>query len=198
MRGWAVALVLALGTGTVTASSGPDVPAAPTGEPAGTSTPGFRLRDPLRGSVEVVRGFRKPPNRYGPGHRGVDLRASTGEAVLAAAAGTVEHAGFVVDRHVIAIGHGNGMSTTYEPVLPEVTAGQPVERGEIIGSVTRGHPECAAKKPHTCLHWGLRDHDTYLDPLLRLATGDVRLLPWRGPERVHRSSSVSRLGQFPP
>lgn len=149
----------------------------------------------MRGSVEVVRDFRSPPNRYGPGHRGVDLRASPGEAVLAAASGTVEYAGFVVDRHVIAIGHGNGLSTTYEPVLPEVTTGQSVERGEIIGAVTRGHPECAAKTPRTCLHWGLREHETYLDPLLRLATGHVRLLPWPRPTGPpgHRRGRHPRL-----
>ncbi|MGJ7906226.1 peptidoglycan DD-metalloendopeptidase family protein [Actinopolyspora sp. H202] len=190
MRGWVVALVLALGTGPVTASSSPGTPGESSGAPTenpGTNTPDLRLREPLRDSVKVVRNFRRPPNRYGPGHRGVDLRASSGEVVLAAASGTVEYAGFVVDRHVIAIGHGNGLSTTYEPVLPEVTAGQPVERGEIIGSVSGGHSECAAKTPHTCLHWGLREHDTYLDPLLRLATGDVRLLPWTAPQRGHRA-----------
>ncbi|ASU78134.1 M23 family peptidase [Actinopolyspora erythraea] len=180
MRGWAVALLLTLVTGAVAASghAGPPPERSGSSSPS-RSSPREPLRNPLRGPVEVLRDFRKPRDRYGPGHRGVDLLTRPRREVLAAAAGTVGHAGFVVDRHVVAINHGDGLSTTYEPVLPEVAAGQRVDRGEVIGHVTAGHPECPTKPPNTCLHWGLRDHDAYLDPLVQLRTGGVRLLPWR-------------------
>ncbi|WP_092600541.1 murein hydrolase activator EnvC family protein [Actinopolyspora xinjiangensis] len=182
MRGWAVALLLTLGTGAVAASGHGGPPSEPTNPSSPRGSPRGPLRDPLRGPAEVLRDFRKPRDRYAPGHRGVDLLAHPRQEVLAAAAGTVGHAGFVVDRHVIAVNHGDGLSTTYEPVLPEVAAGQRVARGEVIGHVTGGHPECPAKPPNTCLHWGVRDHDAYLDPLGALPTGGVRLLPWRASE----------------
>ncbi len=41
----------------------------------------------------VARSFVAPVSAYGPGHRGIDLRADPGEPVVAVAAGVVERAG---------------------------------------------------------------------------------------------------------
>jgi murein DD-endopeptidase MepM/ murein hydrolase activator NlpD len=128
---------------------------------------------PLAGNPDVIRGFTAPNHDYGPGHRGVDLAARTGEPVLAAAAGTVAFAGSVAGRGVVSIDHGN-LRTTYEPVAARVRAGQRVELGQPIGQVSGGG-HCSGR----CLHWGLKQGKTYSDPLLLLGRsigGPLRLL----------------------
>ncbi|NYH77910.1 murein DD-endopeptidase MepM/ murein hydrolase activator NlpD [Actinopolyspora biskrensis] len=152
-------------------------------EPPGTKTAApspLVLSPPLATRTEVTTPFRVPNAPYGPGHRGVDLLGNEGQPVHAAAAGTVLHAGVVVDRPVVSVEHDNGLRTTYEPVRPRVSEGQPVRRGQLIGVLVRGHPDCTSTPPHTCLHWGLRSAEKYLDPLERLASpsGRTRLLPW--------------------
>jgi murein DD-endopeptidase MepM/ murein hydrolase activator NlpD len=130
---------------------------------------------PLRGSPQVARPFDPPATVYGAGHRGVDLAGTPGEPVLAAGDGVVVFAGMVAGRPVVSIEHAGGLRTTYEPVSPEVGAGQAVARGSPIGSLLAGHPGCPVA---ACLHWGLRRGGTYLDPLLLLGLPRVRLLPW--------------------
>lgn len=129
---------------------------------------------PLDGVPTVVRRFDPPPEPWLAGHRGVDLAAGSGAAVRAAGAGTVAFAGSVAGRGVVSIDHANGLRTTYEPVAVMVTAGAAVGRGTQLGVLVAGHAGCPAE---ACLHWGLRRGDTYLDPLLLLGFGRVRLLP---------------------
>ncbi|HKR50236.1 MAG TPA: M23 family metallopeptidase, partial [Pseudonocardiaceae bacterium] len=81
---------------------------------------------PLPGRPAVVREFQAPTSPFGPGHRGVDLAAVAGAPVLAAGAGTVVFAGTVAGRGVVSVDHPGGLRTTYEPVLPTVTAGDRV------------------------------------------------------------------------
>lgn len=137
-----------------------------------------RFSWPLRPDPPVVRPFDPPGSRYGPGHRGVDLAASPGSAVFAATDGVVAFAGTVAGRGVVSIEHG-AMRTTYEPVVPFVVTGDRVSGGRQIGVVATGHAGC----PNGCLHWGARrgsDPPEYLDPLLFVATGSLRLKPWEG------------------
>ena len=124
----------------------------------------------------VGRPFEAPPHAYGPGHRGVDLVGAVGSPVLAAGDGVVAFGGMVAGRPVVSIDHPNGLRTTYEPVDPSVGAGQAVARGSPIGTLTAGHPGCATE---SCLHWGLRRGETYLDRLALLRPPRVRLLPSR-------------------
>jgi hypothetical protein len=50
-----------------------------------------------------------------------------------------------------------------------------VSRGAVLGTLEPGHPGCPAT---TCLHWGVRRGDAdYLDPLVLVGAGRVRLLP---------------------
>jgi murein DD-endopeptidase MepM/ murein hydrolase activator NlpD len=122
----------------------------------------------------VVRRFDPPPEPWLAGHRGVDLAGSPGAAVLAAGAGTVAFAGTVAGRGVVSVDHPNGLRTTYEPVDATVRVGEPVGHGARLGALAAGHAGCPVA---ACLHWGLRRGDTYLDPLLLLGFGRVRLLP---------------------
>lgn len=151
---------------------GPTVDAAETGPlaPQGSFSPPLPLI--------VVTPFQPPATRYGAGHRGVDLAATAGTTVLAAAAGTVVYAGLLADRGVISIEHDGGLRTTYEPVRALVEVGDRVYRGQPIGAVEAGHGPCA---PTVCLHLGARMPDRiYLDPLALFRPWLVRLKPWEG------------------
>lgn len=169
--------------------------AAPVGAPPAAAPgrdPDDRYGWPLPGRPAVVRGFDPPPQRFGRGHRGVDLAGVAGLPVLAAAAGSVRFAGPVAGRPVVSIQHDGRLRTTYEPVLPVVSPGDRVTAGQRIGTLQAGHPECGAR---ACLHWGLLRGDEYLDPLQLLATGPLRLLPYDGaPSRRDAHDSAVSLG----
>jgi murein DD-endopeptidase MepM/ murein hydrolase activator NlpD len=123
----------------------------------------------------VVRRFDPPPQPWLPGHRGVDIEAPAGSLIVAAMGGVVWFAGTVASRPLVSIAHPNGTRTTYEPVQPSVSAGDPVAAGDVIGILRPGHSGCA----NACLHLGLRQDETYLDPLSLFGTARVRLLPAR-------------------
>ncbi len=133
---------------------------------------------PLRPAPAVVRGFDPPDVGWGAGHRGVDLLGSPGAAVRAALPGTVSFAGTIAGRGVVVVDHG-ATRTTYEPVLATVHRGRAVAAGAVIGRLTSAASHCP---PRACLHWGWLRGETYLDPLLLVGAGPVRLLPL-GPGR---------------
>jgi len=128
---------------------------------------------PLTGAVWVVAGYDPPAQRWNAGHRGVDLAAHRGAAVLAAAAGRVSFASRLAGRGVVVVDHGS-VRTTYEPVDALAAVGDGVEAGAVIGRLGRGG-HCSS----SCLHWGLKRGDTYLNPLLLVGGGEsvLRLLP---------------------
>lgn len=136
-----------------------------------------RFSWPLPPPHPVVRTFEAPASPFGPGHRGVDLSAAAGTAVLAAGDGVVVYAGAVAARTLVSVQHHGGLRTTYEPVKPTVAAGRQVRRGEVIGHLQEGH--CTSP----CLHWGVRRGTEYLDPLRLVRWGRVRLLPTAAPAR---------------
>jgi murein DD-endopeptidase MepM/ murein hydrolase activator NlpD len=145
---------------------------------------------PLSGSPAVLRTFQPPSTPYGPGHRGVDLAAARGAAVLAAAGGRVTFAGTVGGRGVVVVSHG-ALRTTYEPVTSRVHVGQSVSFGQVLGALAAGS-HCGAT---SCLHWGLVRGSTYLDPLSLVAgaleaTGKVRLLPASARAVAQRRAAV--------
>lgn len=143
---------------------------------------------PLGGSPVVQRRFDPPTSAWAAGHRGVDLAAKPGEAILAAASGTVAFAGSVAGKPVISIDHGS-VRTTFEPVISTLHVGDHVEIGQVIGVLggTNDHHHC-----HGCLHWGLREGKTYLDPLLLLGGrgGRLRLVAGARREIVKREAEA--------
>jgi murein DD-endopeptidase MepM/ murein hydrolase activator NlpD len=140
---------------------------------------------PLQPEPEVVRGFDPPDIVWAPGHRGVDLHGTPGQAVRAALPGSVTFAGMLAGRGVVVVGHGD-TRTTYEPVSASVVVGTVVPQGAVIGSLALAGSHCL---PRACLHWGWLRGETYLDPLGLIGAGPVRLLPlWRD-EKVGRRSS---------
>ena len=114
---------------------------------------------PLRGPRMLVRPYIAPPTPYAAGHRGIDIGATDDARVFAPDDGIVHFAGVVVDRPVLSIQHRGGLLSSFEPVSTEMTAGDPVLRGEVVGVLQPGH----CSKP--CLHFGVRLHGEYLSPL---------------------------------
>ena len=154
---------------------------APAAAQTGLAEPDYRW--PLDGVPVVSRRFEPPPQRWLPGHRGVDLAGTPGAVVRAAGAGTVFFAGPVAGIGVVSIEHAGGLRTTYQPLTPTVSAGDPVAAGDPIGVLEAGHAGCTAaagRSGGACLHWGLRHGEAYLDPLSLLGLGQVRLLPRPG------------------
>ena len=132
-------------------------------------------RWPLRPVPAVVRGF-DPPDVPGAPATAASTCSAPRPAVHAALAGTVSFAGHLAGRGVVVVDHGD-TRTTYEPVLPAVRVGQAVAAGAVIGHL---HVGGVALLPRACLHWGWLRGETYLDPLLLVGAGPVRLLPlWR-------------------
>nr|WP_090281218.1 M23 family metallopeptidase [Mycolicibacterium komanii]CRL77369.1 metalloendopeptidase-like membrane protein [Mycolicibacterium komanii] len=140
-----------------------------------------RLAWPLRPRPEVTRGFDAPTPNWETGHRGVDLAATPGQRVLAAADGTVVFAGELAGRSVVSVAHPGGLRTTYEPVRATVVRGQRVGAESVIGVLEAGHPGCPRS---ACLHWGAMwgpaSRADYVDPLGLVVTTPIRLKPIAG------------------
>lgn len=120
-------------------------------------------------------GFDRPVQNWLPGHRGVDLVGRSGDKVLAAGSGVVTFAGSLAGKGVVVISHGK-LRTTYEPVTASVVVGSKVKVGERIGTLSPGESHCASTRTVSCLHWGLIQGKTYLNPLM-LVKKPVWLLP---------------------
>lgn len=131
---------------------------------------------PLTPVPAVVRAFDPPAERWGAGHRGVDLLGATGQPVQAALSGTIRFAGPLAGKQVVVVEHG-GTRTTYEPVLPGVRVGDAVAAGATIGTLAGAPSHCTAR---ACLHWGWRRGEEYLDPLALVEQPPIRLLPPSG------------------
>ena len=174
------------GPAPVVSRAAPSRPAAPSPVSAVASPPALdrastagsrpvsRWGWPLSSRPAVLRRFDPPEQLWSAGQRGVDLAAQPGQPVLAAADGVVAFAGTVAGRGVVSVRHRGGWRTTYEPLSPVVSAGQPVRRGDRLGVVATTAGHCA---PATCLHWGALFGPDYRDPLALLATRRPVLLP---------------------
>ncbi|MDP8928785.1 MAG: peptidoglycan DD-metalloendopeptidase family protein, partial [Actinomycetota bacterium] len=147
-------------------AAGPDVD-SPRGAPRSDS-PSVDYEPPLAG--RVVAAFDPPAQRWGAGHRGVDLAAVEGEAVRAAADGVVSFAGSIAGQAWVSLDHPDGVRTSYGPLgRVDVASGQRVRRGDGLGTVLGGHRPAAV-----ALHWGARRGGDYLDPLSLLKVDSWR------------------------
>ena len=112
----------------------------------------------------IVDGFRPPSTRYGAGNRGVDYATTAGQAVRAAADGTVVFAGRIGDSSHVVVLHADGLRTSYS-FLADVTVrrGQHVVQGDVVG--------VAGDE----VHFGARAGDEYLDPTTLFGGGPARV-----------------------
>lgn len=150
--------------------------ATPEPHPAAARETGIRESAwawPLTPQPQVERLFERPPSRYGPGHRGINLASQPGQRVLAVADGVVTHSGMVAGRGTVTVRHPNGIASTYEPLDERVTQGTAVATGDLLGVIAAGN-HCADT---SCLHLGARLGEDYLDPMLLLSRVRIVLLP---------------------
>jgi murein DD-endopeptidase MepM/ murein hydrolase activator NlpD len=117
---------------------------------------------PVNGRLLSRYGEREDPfSGEGEVHTGVDISASMGTPVHAAADGVVDYAEY--DRgygRMVIIDHGNGTSTRYAHLSRfEVVPGQEIHRGEVLGfSGATGK----VTAPH--LHYEVRIHGSPVNP----------------------------------
>jgi murein DD-endopeptidase MepM/ murein hydrolase activator NlpD len=169
--------------GGVVASAMPAADVGGTGATGGTGAGdasaqvSHRWQWPVHPRPAVVRRFVAPVSAYGAGHRGLDLAASEGVAVLAVEAGVVVHAGAVAGRGTVSVEHDDGLRSTYEPVTASVRVGDVVAAGDQLGAIEVS-PGAAHCGPASCLHLGARRGESYFDPLPLLAGGRIILLPF--------------------
>jgi murein DD-endopeptidase MepM/ murein hydrolase activator NlpD len=156
---------------------------APTGYAPTGYVPPVPGVDPPSG---VERRFDPPEQEWGSGHRGVDLTAPAGSRVLSPGPGVVTFAGQVARRGVVVVTHPDGLRSSLEPVAASVPVGTAVTAGTTIGVVESGPAgsggdgttpnHCA---PRSCVHWGVRRGERYIDPLSLLDRPTIVLLPDR-------------------
>ena len=113
----------------------------------------------------------------------MDLLGHLAEPVLAIGAGRVTFSGVVASRGVVVVRHGR-LRSSYEPVTAIVHRGDNVVAGQVVGLLQSVASHCP---PAACLHLGLRDGATYLDPLELFGPRPVHLKPPSGPGDVATS-----------
>lgn len=122
------------------------------------------------GSITRLFNLRNGP--YQAGHRGIDLEATQGRRVVAPVSGEVVFVGNVVDRPVVTLRVSGSLLVSVEPVHSELVVGDWIERGQTLGNV-HGWSHCG----FSCLHMGVREDETYVNPLRFFREFRPRLLP---------------------
>ena len=120
---------------------------------------------PCPSSSRITSGFggrSSPTEGASSNHQGVDIGASTGSAIVAAASGTVVISTYSYSAgNYVMLSHGGGVYTVYmhcSQLL--VSEGQEVSQGQTIAKVgSTGY----STGPH--LHFGVRSGGQYLNPL---------------------------------
>lgn len=117
---------------------------------------------PVVGRVSSPFGWRNIAVNGNRFHGGVDIAAPTGTSVKAARSGRVTRAGWWGSYgYVVVLDHGDDTETRYAHLSSyEVTAGDEVRQGDVIGSVGSTG---ASTGPH--LHFEIRLEGTAVDPV---------------------------------
>lgn len=159
--------------------------------PVGAAPPAPFDRASLVASGLLLVDFDPPDAPWLRGHRGVDLAGDVGAPVVSPSAGVVTFAGVVVDRPLVVVTHAGGLRSTLEPVEAPLAVGTAVAAGEGVGTLADGRlSHCA---PSSCLHWGVRRGEVYLDPLVLLGVVEpVVLLPLLGSGAVAAGELLSQ------
>ena len=132
---------------------------------------------PVTGPVTSPFGARSNPlTGAAEFHQGIDIGAPSGAPIRAAAAGTVTYAGPMSGYgNVVVISHPGGMQTQYSHQSHlNVSVGQPVTAGEVIGAVgATGN----ATGPHLDFKVVINGKAVDPAPYLGLATGPGGAVP---------------------
>lgn len=128
-----------------------------------------------------VAAFVPPRERYGPGHRGVDLPVEPGQPVHPMADGIVVFSGPVAGDVWTTVQHADGVATTYGPMQLSLGApfGAAVTPDDVIGRA-RGDAHGHAGR----LHVGARRDGRYVDPARLIDLGPPPVATLEGPGEV--------------
>ena len=122
--------------------------------------------EPLPRMVDrVTRPFEGQPYFKASGHRGIDLADMTQELIRSPFAGKVSFSGIVFSRSVVTIRSESGLLASLEPVCANVSQGQEVSAGEVVGSWCQPD-EDYQQHCEGCVHFSVRSQRGYLNPLL--------------------------------
>lgn len=123
---------------------------------------------------EVTNPFAAPAQPWLSGHRGLDLRASEGDAVLAPQTAVISFAGKVAGKDVVSLRSGNWLHS-FEPATTDKAPGELVEQSLPFAVVGGNSDHCETQ----CLHWGVRDAaNEYRNPETLLRAGRIALKAW--------------------
>jgi len=109
--------------------------------------------------------FFLPAERWGKGHRGIDMQLEVEEKLSSPFAGQVHFVGKVVNRRVITLRSPSGLLASFEPVCTNHAEGQKIARGEVFGWHCKAD-EDYAEHCEGCVHFSVRSEFGYLNPLL--------------------------------
>lgn len=124
--------------------------------------------------AHISKAFDRPSMRWATGHRGVDITAGTGTALIAPDDGVIAFNGTVAGKDVISIKHADGLTSTFEPAHSDLETGDPVFRGQPFGVADGLSDHCL----DFCVHWGVMDaSNDYLDPSTLILPRTIALKP---------------------
>lgn len=83
-------------------------------------------------------------------------------------------AGVIAGRGVLVLSHAGGLRSSFEPVSTALPVGSQVATGQAVATLSGVAGHCA---PTSCLHWGVRRGEVYLDPLTLVGPVQVVLVP---------------------
>ncbi len=164
---------------TPAATPKPAAPSAAASAPAATpaATPAASPSTylwPVRG--DILTAYTVDALAYDPtmadwrAHTGIDIAASAGTEVRAAAAGTVASVtSDLMMGTTVVVDHGGGVTTTYANLasVPTVEEGDAVSSGDVLGSV--GNTAIAESALPDHLHFSMAMDGAPVDPLSRLS-----------------------------
>jgi murein DD-endopeptidase MepM/ murein hydrolase activator NlpD len=127
---------------------------------------GVTLSPPVKNfsAARITSPFGRPPSNNRR-HDGVDIKASPGEKILAAASGTVAFSGRKRGYgNVVILDHGNGVSTLYAHLFyARIRKGESIGAGELIGRAGK-----RGRATGTHLHFEVRRGGSPIDPVPHL------------------------------
>lgn len=139
-----------------------------------SSSNATRWLRPVASAYSMGTRYQEPEHAYAAGHRGLDYFAPEGTSVQSPESGTVTFAGMVAGKPVLTVEVSDVLRYSFEPLVTDLAVGDVVGRGEYLGVVSEGG-HCS----NVCLHFGVREHGKYVNPVKFLG-GKPRLLPVHG------------------
>lgn len=129
--------------------------------------------------ANIKSGYDPPSKPWLSGHRGIDLAATAGTAVMSPADGVIRFSGVVGGKTVVSVDHGTLISS-FEPAFTDLPVGAKVARGERFARVEGSSDHCDG----ICLHWGVKRGNkaagspvSYVDPKSRIGNRRIGLKP---------------------